>query len=167
MMEQRIKTKTAFSLPEALIVLLIIAMCALLATPLLIKRYEKQEYETHGSWECVMYGSNAVVFERDKKGNIKSQKSISGPCTFTPPAGARDYLVDICGYHAELENCNHEMGVHVLKYYPYLPKMEGIEIRGETINMGNGISIPTSRVYFGDWAFAVYKQGAARVLIVY
>ena len=86
-----------------------------------------------------------MIIERDRKGNIKSQRSISGACEFTPPAGAKDYLVDICGYHAELENCNHELGVHVLKYYPYLPKMSGIEIRSESVDLGNGLILVQNR----------------------
>lgn len=161
------KKSKAFSLPEALLVLLIIGICALLVPPLLFRKYEKEEYITHGSWECIMYGGNSVIVERDKKGTVKKQTSVSGDCTFNPPVGAKDYIVDICGYHAELENCNHELGVHVLKYYPYIPKMPGIGIRTSSVDVGNGISVQNDRVYFGNWAFAVYKGGAARVLIVY
>lgn len=148
------KRKKAFSLPEALMVLLIIGMVAALTTPLLVKKYEKKEYETHGSWECIMFGGNYSVIKRDKKGTIVSQTSSSSMCTFDPPLGARDYIVDICGNHAELENCNYPDGSHVLKYYPTLKRMSGIGIKN-------------NRVYFGNFAFAFYEGGMGRVLIVY
>lgn len=148
------KTIKGFSLTEALITLLIIAMCAVLTPKLFVKKYEKREYETHGTWECQMNGGMYTETLRDKTGAIRSQKNVGGSCTFKPPMGSHDFSVDICGRHAELENCNYYDGSHVLKYYPTLKVMNNINIR-------NG------RVYFSNYAFALYKEGLARVLIVY
>lgn len=143
-----------FSLAEALILLVIIAICGLLVPKVMVKKHARAEYENHGTWECEMYGGSYTQTLRDKDGKIKDQKTPTGGCTFVAPVGAKDFNMDICGNHAELGICNYYDGSHVLKYYPTLKKVPNIQIRGD-------------RVYFGDYAFAFHRGGLARVLLVF
>lgn len=135
--------------------LMLVAICAVASTPVLLKHFEKKEFITHGIWECRSSGGSHTVTKREKDGTLISGPTpVGASCTFTPPTGARDFHVDLCGGNPDT-NCNYEDGTHVYMFYPTLN-----EIKNITVGSGGKVS-------FGDYAFAFYKDAAARVLIVY
>lgn len=159
---KKMKQYNAFTLPEALLVLVIIGVTALLATPFLHVKIESKSrafYESHGSWECQMYPEGGYIqTTRTFDGKIKKQENAGSSCSFKQPPGAFSYNVDICGNHSELENCNYYDASHVLIHYPTLRDMNNIRIESDA---------GKKKVKFGELAYAIYRGGVARVLIVY
>lgn len=145
--------RKGFSLAEALITLLLVAICAVLSVPVFKKKEQKLQYETHGSYECYMTEDSYIEYKRSAKGTITSTKEVSS-CKFVPPKSAAEFHVDICARNAELYNCNHDDGSHTYMFFPSLKTVGGIKKDNE-------------KVYFGDIFFALYKGGDSRILVVY
>ena len=62
------RKKTAYTLAEMLIVLLIIALIAIGSTPLLVKKGKKQKEKlTHGTYACTVFDGEEYFFHSDKK----------------------------------------------------------------------------------------------------
>ncbi len=143
----------SFSLAEALIVILIIGICACLSVPYFKKKIDKHEYQVHGSYECYMSNGKYIETYRTKKGKILT-KEEKNSCEFKPPHGSSEFHVDICAQNAELMNCNYNDGSHTFMYYPRLGKVKDIKRDSEF-------------VYFGSHLFAVNRGGDSRVLVLY
>lgn len=149
------RTKYGFSLPEALMTLLIVSIVAVASVPVILKKYEKKQLEVHGIWECDMTESPYKQIRRTKEGNIITSESVSS-CTFSPPAGATDFHVDICGNNASAGFCSYQDASHVYMYYPTLRTVSDIKISGNKVLFGGD-----------DLVYAVYKGGGARVMVIY
>lgn len=62
------RKKTAYTLAEMLIVLMIIALIAIGSTPLLVKKGKKQKEKlTHGTYACTVFDGEEYFFHSDKK----------------------------------------------------------------------------------------------------
>lgn len=148
------KNYKSFSLSEALMTLLLIAAVVVMTTPPLIHKQKKKEIIQHGIWECRLEGAAHIVTKRLRDGTLKDPPQNSGnSCTFSPPKGAKDFHVDICG-GAPLTACSDEDGTHTYMFYPTLPKVKNI-------------TIGTDSVKFGDYCYAFTKGAGGRVLIIY
>lgn len=148
------KKKLGFSIVEALMVLLLVAITAVISTPVLLKKTDKKEIIQHGSWECKLSGAGHVETIRNPNGTIKSGPTAKGnSCEFRPPSNANNFQVDICGGNP-LTNCRDDNGTHVFMQYKSLPRIKDIKIGPAT-------------VAFGSYAYAFKLDDMARILIVY
>lgn len=143
-----------FSLAETLMTLLLIAAIVVMTTPSLIYKFKKKEIVQHGIWECKLEGAAHSVIKRQKDGTlIEGPTNTGNSCTFTPPLGARNFHVDICGGNPYTD-CSGEDGTHTYMFYDTLPEVKNITIGTETVN-------------FGDYCYAYSKGTTGRILIIY
>lgn len=147
------QTKYGFSLPEALMTLLIVSICAVVSTPVILKKYEKKQLIVHGIWECDMTTTPYTQTKRTKEGVVEETSKVSS-CTFIPPTGAVDFNVDICGQYRPGTSCNFDDASHVFMYYPSMRRVNGIGISGKTVN-------------FGDLIYAIYRGPGAKITVLY
>lgn len=149
------KKINGFSLAEALFVLLLIAIIAVLSAPLILRKTEKKIENAHGRWECTLIDDIHVQTLRDKNEKIKSgPEKVGDSCTFQPPSSAKDFQVDICGGEP-LKNCKQEDGSRTVMFYSSLPR----QVRE--------VKFTNTTVEFGKFAFAFRSSGTGRVRVTY
>ena len=93
--------KTAFSLAEMLVVMLILSIVVLSMIPLAAKRVKRETINPeHGAFECY-YDDQGKLHQitRDAKGNIvkKDDNVAGGSCIFSPKKGAMFFVVNAVG----------------------------------------------------------------------
>lgn len=92
-----IHKKSAFTLAEALILLLIAALIAAAFVPVITRKH--REVDAHGKWICTLNDKGEHVIETVINGK-KSGFKTSSPttyCTFTPPANVKEFTLKAVG----------------------------------------------------------------------
>lgn len=111
----KIKTKfiiRGFSLAEMMIVLAILAIMALAATPLITKkRMAPIQQAPHGQFECYIKTSNGHVYQKytiENSAQGETDMGVAGTasCTFDPPAKSAYFMVALVGGGASGTNAN-------------------------------------------------------------
>lgn len=86
---------SAFSLAEALITLLIVALISLATIPVITKKARKEE--NHGKWICTLNSAGQhIQWNTGASGNANNPTTwaVSGnSCTFQVPSGARNFAI--------------------------------------------------------------------------
>lgn len=90
----------AFSLAEALITLLIVALISLASVPVITKK--KRINSGHGKWMCTLNGSGQHIFwTNGSQGTPNNPNSWAATgtnyCKFTPPGSARNFAITAVG----------------------------------------------------------------------
>lgn len=101
-MEKSTRNIFAFSLAEALITLLIVAIITLATIPVITKKHRNKLNTKHGYFACYWVNGN-LISRYKENGNITSgevkydDENERYGCVFNPPAGARNYVVTVVG----------------------------------------------------------------------
>lgn len=92
--------KGGFSMAEMLVVMLVLTIVFLAATPLMVRRVKKETTKPeHGSFECY-YDENDVLHQvqRDENAHVISESTpADGTCTFTPKRGTMFFIINAVG----------------------------------------------------------------------
>ena len=92
------KTKHAFTLAEALILLLIASLLAAALVPVITRKHK--EVGEHGEWVCTMDSDGKHVVKSTYRGKITQFETAYNNgemCVFSPPAAAKDFTVKAVG----------------------------------------------------------------------
>lgn len=92
------KTKHAFTLAEALILLLIAALLAAALVPVITRKHK--EVGEHGEWVCTMNSEGKHVVKSTFRGKVTQFEVAANNgdmCVFSPPAAAKDFTVKAVG----------------------------------------------------------------------
>lgn len=91
-----IHKKKAFTLAEALIILLIVSLIAAALIPVLTRKH--REVALHGKWICTINDRGKYVVKTVYNGVDSGFKQLStSSCTFSPPANAYNFTVKAVG----------------------------------------------------------------------
>lgn len=86
----------AFTLAEALILLLIVSLIAAALVPVITRKHK--EVAAHGKWICTMDANGNHVIKTIIDGKDSGyKKTNSSSCTFTPPANAKNFKLIAVG----------------------------------------------------------------------
>ena len=92
------KKKQAFTLAEALILLLIAALLAAALVPVITRKHK--DVGEHGEWVCTMNGEGKHVVKSTYRGKVTQFEVAANNgenCIFSPPAAAKDFTVKAVG----------------------------------------------------------------------
>ena len=92
------KKKYAFTLAEALILLLIAALLAAALVPVITRKHK--DVGEHGEWVCTMDSDGKHVVKSTYRGKITQFETAYNDgemCVFSPPAAAKDFTVKAVG----------------------------------------------------------------------
>lgn len=81
----------AFTIPEALIILLIAALVAVASITVISRKHK--DIEVHGSWTCTLDGNGVHWIKSEANGKSTGWVNSGSNCVFTPPANANNFLV--------------------------------------------------------------------------
>lgn len=87
--------KIGFSLAEALMALLIVALIASAMIPVLTRKH--RDAGKHGRWECTLNSNGNHVVRTVLSGKDSGFKEVGESCTFTPPANVENFAVKVIG----------------------------------------------------------------------
>ena len=94
--------KPAFSLAEALITLLVVAIITIATIPVITKKHRDRNQEKHGAFACYWSGNTLVgryLINGEKtsaKTSYDAQEGRTG-CVFDPPIGVKNLIVTVVG----------------------------------------------------------------------
>lgn len=86
-----LKQSKAFTIPEALIILLIATLLAVAGAAVITKKH--RDVEVHGRWTCTMDGNGVHWVKSEMDGKSTGWVNAGSSCTFTPPANGNDFLI--------------------------------------------------------------------------
>ncbi len=92
------KKKYAFTLAEALILLLIAALLAAALVPVITRKHK--DVGEHGEWVCTMDSDGKHVVKSTYRGKITQFETAYNDgemCVFSPPAAAKDFTIKAVG----------------------------------------------------------------------
>lgn len=90
------KQKTyAFTLAEALIILLIVSLLAAAIVPVITRKH--RDVAAHGKWFCTLNNSGQHVIKTIFNGKDSGFTTAGSSCTFTPPANAKNFVIKAVG----------------------------------------------------------------------
>lgn len=85
------KLKKAFTVAEALIILLAVSLLAVAAIPALTRKHVK--IGTHGRWICTVDENGNHYVATEYKGKFSDFQYVGASCSFTPPANAQNISI--------------------------------------------------------------------------
>ena len=87
--------KKAFTLAEALILLLIAALIAAALVPVITRKHK--EVEQHGKWICSINNNGKHVIKTIYRGKTSDFMATGSECIFNPPADAKNFTIKAVG----------------------------------------------------------------------